>query len=256
MPCGSLTRSESKRLNAVSPSSSIEWFTGWVSCVGLDKASIVLLGRAFSSTHFEGQIVQQVAKVRTDNPELPVLKGTLQTVSNGAISYHTGVLDISADTSEAAYVRWGVSYKHAAGQSPSSGDIELAVAYTRCGEVAGAGVWQLDTATTAAQYIPIAAWLPALLVDKARLAAIVTNLTGNLQWRLVYRTATTSTAAPGAWNNVTDADAPYAGGEVNTGDLAVSLGSFMWVQFGIAYFLSSGGAGQATITAALGTRRS
>lgn len=256
MPCGSTTGSVSKRLNAISPAPSIEWMTGWLSCAGLDFISAVINGRACTSNHLEIQLVQQVAKVRTDNPEQSVAKGSVQTPSSGVFSYPTGVLDISADTDEAAFVRWGVIYKYAGGQSPASGDIELNVAYTRCGEVVGAGTWQLDSTTTAVQYVPIAGWLPALLVDKVKLAAIVTNLSGNLQWRLVYRTAATSTSVPGSWTDVTDGDAPYTSGEVNTGDLAVSLGTVMWVQLGIAYNLSSGGTGQASIAAALSTRRS
>lgn len=106
------------------------------------------------------------------------------------------------------------------------------------------------------RYIIISGWIPRILVTKVKLAAICSALTGNVQRRLAYRLAETAKGAPGGWTNVTDANAPYGSGEVNTGDLSVSLGAYMWVQFAIAYNLSSAGSGQATLAAALGVRRS
>lgn len=255
MTCGSSTGNVSKRLNAVSPAPSIEWMTGWIACIGLDKIKPVMHGKACTSNYFECQIVQQVALVRTDNPEASVVKGTLQTPTSGSFAYSPAVIDISADTGPAAFVRWGVSYKYTGGQSPASGDVELEVAYTKCGEMSGAGTWQLSSTTTDMQYIAISDWMPSILVDEVKLAAICSSLTGNLQWRLAYRTAATSKSDPGAWSPVTDTNAPYVAGEVNTGDLPVFLGADMWVQFGIAYS-STSGSGQATLAAALGTRRS
>ena len=82
-----------------------------------------------------------------------------------------------------------------------------------------------------------------------------TSLTGNFQWRLVYRTAATSKESPGAWAVVTDANAPYGSGYVNTGDLSLSLAGKMWVQLGFQYLSTSGDA-QASLALALGTRRS
>jgi hypothetical protein len=254
MTCGSTTGYTEKQLNAGTSAPAIEWFTGWTSCIGLDKIMPVILGRACTSPYFEVQLVQQVALVRTDNPSTPVLKGTLQTPTSGSFSYGPGVLDISADTAGAAYVRWGISYTFTTGQGPASGNVGMEIAYTRCGEMAGAGTWQLTTTTTAVQYLAVTEFLPSLLVDKVKLAGICSSLTGNLQWRLVYRTAATSKASPGAWANV-DANT-YGAAEVNTGDVALSLSPNMRVQFGIGYFLSSAGSGQATLAAAIGTRRS
>jgi hypothetical protein len=255
MACGGTTGSIQKRLTALSTTQAIEWFTGWISCVGLDEAMPVLTARAATSNYFEAQLVIQVAQVRTDVPEMPVLKGTAQTPTAGKFDYNPGVLDLSNDTTGAMFIRFGVAYKYVAGQSQAAADVELQVAYARCGELAGSGTWQLSTTTTAVQYQVITSMLVGMLVDEVKLAAICTSLTGNFQWRLAYRTATTQKSAPGAWSNVTDGNAPYGSGEVNTGDLAVSVGSNLWVQFAIAYSLSSAGSGQASLTAALGVRR-
>jgi hypothetical protein len=255
MACGGMAGRQQKRLSALSATQVIEWYTEWISCVGLDDAMPVLIARRATSANFEAQLVIQVAKVRTDDPEAPVLKGAAQTPSNSRIDYNPGVLDLSSDTAGAMFIRFGVAYNFAAGQSQAAAEVGLMVAYARCGELQGAGTWQLDAASTSDQFVVISGWLPRIQVDRVKLAAICTGLTGNLQWRLAYRTAATEQATPGAWNLVTDANAPYGAGERNTGELTVSLGANLWVQFAIAYKLSAAGAGQASLTGALGVRR-
>ena len=54
---------------------------------------------------------------------------------------------------------------------------------------------------------------------------------------------------------MTDANAPYTSGERCTGDLAVSPGATMWVQFAIMYDLSAAGAGQAELATVTAVRR-
>lgn len=255
MTCGSTTADSTTYVNATTPTFSIVWLTDWESCVGLDSVMASIIARACSSDHLQIQLVQQVALVRTDKPSLPVYKGSVLSPASGTLSHNTGVLSISSDTAPAAYVRWGLAFRHASGQAQASGELSLNVAYTRCGEVVETGSWQLDTSSTSLRYLPLGDWIPSLLVDKVKLAAICSSLTGPLRWRLAMRTAATDQAEPGAWSLVTDSNAPYTAGEVNTGDLSVTLGSTMWVQFAIAYDLSSAGSGQATITAALGVRR-
>lgn len=255
MACGGTTGSVQKHLTALSSTQAIEWFTGWISCVGLDFIMPALVARAATSSNFEAQVVIQVAKVRTDSPESPVLKGAAQTPSNAAIDYNPGSIDISTNTSGAMFVRFGVAYRFTNGQSQCAADVLFEVAYTRCGELAGSGSWTLGSSATTNQYQIVTGWLPCLLVEKVKLAAVCSSLTGNFQWRLVYRTAATLKASPSGWSNVTDANAPYSSGEVNTTDLSISLGSNLWVQFAIAYNMSSAGTGQASLTAALGVRR-
>jgi len=256
MACGGTTGSQQKHLTALSSTQAIEWFTGWISCVGLDDIMPVIVARAATSNNFEAQVAIQVAKVRTDSPESPALKGAPQTPTAGKLDYNPGSIDISSDTAGAMFIRFGVAYRFTNGQSQCAADVLLEVAYTRCGELAGSGSWSLDSAVTTDQYQVLTGWLPSLLVQKVKLAAVCASLTGNLQWRLAYRTAATLKASPSGWSYVTDNSAPYASGEVNTSDLPITLGSNLWVQFAIAYKLSSAGSGQASLTAALGVRRS
>ena len=72
MACGGTTGSVQKRLTGLTSTQAIEWYTGWISCVGLDEIMPTLVGRAATSADFEAQLVIQVAKVRTDDPEDPV----------------------------------------------------------------------------------------------------------------------------------------------------------------------------------------
>ncbi len=191
MSCGGSTSQTFKRLNATTPIFAYEWYTGWMSCVGLDTIMATVVGRACSSDDIECQVAQQVAKVRTDDPDPPTLLGSVLSPTSGVLDSNSTVLDISGATEPAAFVRWGLAYRYASGQSQSSGDLGLDVAYLRCGELVGAGSWQLDSSTTAMRYIPITDWLVRLLVDEVKLISLLTNLTGPLQYRLVYRTVAT-----------------------------------------------------------------
>lgn len=158
-------------------------------------------------------------------------------------------------TDDAMFIRFGVAYAYTSGQSQAAGDVQLDVAYIRCGDLVGSGSWQLDSTTLAMRYVVVTGWIPAVLVEAVKLAAVCASLTGNLQWRLAYRVAATSQSEPGSWSNVTDAGAPYTSGDINTGDLSLSLGSNMWVQFAISYNLSAAGSGQANLATAVGVRR-
>jgi hypothetical protein len=255
MACGGTTKSVQKRLTALSSTQVVEWFVGWMSASGMDEVMPVLKAGAATSQYFEAQIVMQTAKVRTDMPEGVVALGSVQTPSSGVIAYNPGVLDISADTGPAMFVRFGVAYKFTSGQAQAAAEVDLEVAWVRCGEVAGSGTYLLSTTTVDDQFALVTGWLQSILVQQVKLSAICTSLTGNFRWRLAYRTAATSQASPGAWSLVTDANAPYTSGERCTGDLSVSLGATMWVQFAILYDLSSAGSGQAELACVIAVRR-
>lgn len=224
--------------------------------MALDAVMVVLRAKAASTVYFQGQVVMQVAAVRTSSPGAPILKGSVQTTTtNTSFEYNTGELNVLADTSGAMFVRFGVAYNFTAGQAQSQADVEIEVSGVQCGEVAGSGIWQLATTTVDDQFQAVTGFLPAILVAKVRAAAMCTSLSGNFRWRLAYRLAATSSEAPGAWAPLTDNNAPYVAGEVNTGDLAITVGSNMYVQLGILYDLSSAGTGQASIAIAIGVRR-
>lgn len=253
MPCGKSTGAKQRQIVAYSTTVAYEWFTDWMPCVGMDSMRAVMKIKASSNAYFQGQICIQVASVRTDEPDQPILKDSQRT-GNG--EWCTGNLDISADTDDKMFIRFGVAYNYQSAQSQSSSTVELEVTYQQCGEIVAAATHQLTTMTTDAQYIAITGWLPAHFVDKVKAAVVCNGLTGNFRWRLAYRTAGTSKDSPNAWGNVTDANAPYQSGETNTNDLAITNTGIMWVQIGIAYFLSTGSTlGQATVAAAIGVRR-
>lgn len=257
MPCGGLTKKVSKRLNAYSATAAQEWFTDWLPAIGLDESMFVFKARAATSGNFEAQVIMQTASVRTDEPDPTSNLGTGQTTSGGtSFSYNPGVQGISASTAGKMFVRFGVAYKFASGESQCSADVELEVSYKQCGDLVGAATHQLSTVTTDDQYVAITPWLPGILVDKVKAALIINSLTGNFRCRLAYRTAPTSKESPSGWNLVTDANAPYTAGEFCTSDLPVTVGSNMCIQFGLMYDLSAAGSGQATVAAVIGTRRS
>lgn len=255
MTCGGTSNPVQDRLNAVSTTQVIKWFTGWMQCTGFDTIVPVLKAKAATSVYFEAQLVLQTAKVRTTEPEAPVTLGSVQTPSSGSFEYNPGAIDVSSNTDEAMFIRFGVAYNYTSGQEPASADVELEVSYHQCGQIAGAATHQLFATTGTAQFIAVTPWLPALLVEEVKAAASATSVTGNFQWRLVYRTAATSKESPGAWAVVTDNNAPYSSGDINTGDLPVSLTGKMWVQLGVQ-FLSSSGIAQASLGIVIGTRRS
>jgi hypothetical protein len=211
----------------------------------------VLKIKAASSAFFQGQICMQLAGVRTDEPGTPSTKGTQRT-GNGE---WCETVDLTNDTPSKFFVRFGVAYNYQAGQAQSEADVDLEVTYSQCGEISGAATYQLPTTTTTAQFIAITGFLPAQLVEKIKAAVICNSVTGNVQWRIAYRTATTSKDAPGAWTALTDANAPYGAGEVDTGDLPFTNTGVMWMRIGIQYWATSGQA-QGTIAAAIATRRS
>ena len=256
MPCGKEIGPTQRRLTALSNANVVEWFGGWRPCIGLDEVMFVLKAAQASSDYFNAQVVIQVAKVRTDLPEAPALKGSLQTPTSGKFEYNTGVLDVSGDTAGMMFIRFGVAYKYTTGQSQSSADVTLDVAYTQCGDMVGSSSHQLSTTTVEDQYVAITGWLTGILAAEVKAAFVCNSLTGYFRYRLAYRTAATSQEAPSAWTAVTDTNTPYTAGEVNTGDLPVTLGSNMWIQFAILYDLSEAGTGQASVSVAIGVRRS
>lgn len=107
--------------------------------------------------------------------------------------------------------------------------------------------------STADAFFVVTGWLPALQAEKLKLALVCSSLTGNFQYRVCYRLATTSTQDPGAWT--TAFDQWRTAGEACTGMLTPAGGSDMWIQVGIQYALSSGSAlGQASVSAVVAAK--
>lgn len=239
MSCGGTTGARQRRLDAMTTGGQIEWFSDWQACIGMDEIFAVMKAKSATSEYFEGQLVIQTANVRPSQPNAPIAKGTVQTPTSGSFEYPVS-LNIANDTSGAAFIRFGVLYSYADGQAPASADVELEVAWVQFGQMLASATHQLSTTTTEDQVIAISDMMPGILVHKVKGVVICRSLTGYFRWRLAYRTAATSKEDPGAWNLVTDTNAPYAAGEFNTGDLSVSVGTNMWVQLGLLYDLPGG----------------
>jgi hypothetical protein len=84
-------------------------------------------------------------------------------------------------------------------------------------------------------------------------AIICMSLSGNLQYRLTYRTAATSIEDASTWS--TGFDTCRTTAEFNSTAMPLSLGTNMWVQFGIQHANSAvPSLGQATIDVVTGIR--
>jgi hypothetical protein len=206
----------------------------------LSSFDAVVKAKAVSGS-FRCQVVVQYAAVRTDEPDSPSSVGSALTGAGEAL-VSSG--DISGTTANKMWRRYGIKYDLTSG-SAATADVELQVVENTCGEVltSWSGVLVASTSTRAFQEVGM--WVPASLAKKIKAAVVVNSLSGNFQWCLTYRTATTSKDVPDAWT--ADWDTLRTATEVNTGELSPTLTGKMWVQIGIQYNLSGSTPGQAFV---------
>ncbi|MBM4367604.1 MAG: hypothetical protein FJ102_15440 [Deltaproteobacteria bacterium] len=97
---------------------------------------------------------------------------------------------------------------------------------------------------------------PAIDVSKVNAAFVIAGISGNFQCQLAVRAAATSIQSPSSWSKLEGASYRTANGETTTGELTVTAGSDMFVQFGVAFCQSTAGAapGQATVSTAVAVR--
>jgi hypothetical protein len=235
MSCAQTTGPIQHHLDAYSTTVAYFWFTSYFPCTGLDFLKAVWKARVVTG-NFQCQPAVQLVSVRIDKPDSPA---AVATTLVGAGETCTGVVNVSADTDDKLYMRCGIAYSLTSGTTMGSADVTLEVTYESCGSMVGVLNDQYYATSTTSVAKPISKFLSALAAQKIKLGVIVSGLTGNIQWRPVWRKATTSTETPGAWtttaswrntNNV----------EVNTGELDLSDASDMYVQVGIEVSLSSG----------------
>ena len=228
-----------------------EWFTPWMPATGVSNVKAVLKRRALTG-NFRAQVAYQTAAVRPDLPDTPAKIGSAQA---GAGEYCTGVVDVSAGTATAGFIRYGAAIDLSAAGDPGQADVALDVTDDACGSPIGTATLALSTTTTANAFAAVTPWVPAQHAAKIRAAIVISGLSGNFQCRLAYRTAATSKEAPGAWSTTFDTWRT-ADGEANTGDLSPTSANEMWIQFGVQHALSSGAAlGQAIVSVALTGRK-
>lgn len=250
MPCVDDSGLISHTLETTTTSKIVRYFTGWKSCCGLDTIKGILRIRNVSG-NFQAQPCYQLCDVRTDKPDAPIYLGSL----TGAGESCSGESDISADTAGKMFIRFGVAYALSSGSALGAGDVSLQVSSVTCGSLLGASTQTFVAYGTGSTVIPITGFLPALNVAKWKVGVIVSGLTGNCQWRFVWRSAATSTEVPGAWTT-SESYRNTNSVELNTGEIATSITADMFVQGGIEVSLSSGSTpAQVTLTTLVGYRR-
>lgn len=250
MACGKDIPEQQQHLTTTSTTDQVVWFVGWMPCIGIDNVKVTLKNRAVQGS-FQSQLVVQVAPIRTDKPDDPV---KLDDALVGAGERCSGVESITTQTAGTFFVRFGVAFSlQAGGSGLGQADVALAVSYTQCGQVVGARTLSPDCSTTTDAVIPITGWLMALLVQKVKVLTLVRSLLGGFEWKLAYRTATTSKEEPSGWTAI---DQSYkTAGEFNSGEVSLTLDGVMYVQLGLLYHSSSGG-GSAQVETVAAIRRS
>lgn len=259
MGCGFLSSSEFVHLVATATGNGglkIESMTPWVPCVGLDNIRALLLLRALSG-NFQCRLAIQTAEVRTDKPNAWVLLDQMTTADRCS-----GTLDISANTAGNMYVRFGVAYNLSSGTDYGAAEVQLLVSYSACGTIYGSTTLQLLSPDTNTYYAPLWDWIPIEEVPKFRFGVIQSGTDNGFKAEITYRTATIEPeGVTVAWGTVV-LDAFVTGDDERcTGDLTLptastgSVAGKMWVQPGIGYS-SSGGGANGTVTVIIGGRTS
>ena len=250
MACVTDLRLVSHTLETLTTSKAIRVYMEWMPCVGMDIVKGIIRIRNVTG-NFQAQPFYQLCDVRTDKPDAPIYLGAL----SGAGESCSGESNISADTAGKMFIRFGVAYALSSGSTLGSGDVSLQITTVSCGNVQGAVTQTYFAYGTGSTVLPVTGFIPALGVAKWKIGVIVSGLTGNCQWRFVWRPATTSTEVPGAWTT-TESYRNTNNVELNTGEISTSLTSEMYVQGGIEVSLSSGTTpAQVTLTTLVGFRR-
>lgn len=254
MSCSKLTKEVSKTLTNSSVTLTEEYFTDWMPAIGVDSLWVTQKVTNMSVVALNYQPIIQTARVRTNKPGN---SSSFDSSRTTAVESCTGPEDVHTTTEGQMYFRLGVQYK-ASAAGLAKADLAYQAVYTQCGKVADSWSGHLEASSTDERFQAISAWMPSSEAEKVMVALIISSLTGNIQFMLTWRTATTSTEAPGAWITSPNAEAAWhtANEETTTAQIATSITTDMWVQFGLRYKLSSGTFGQADVATATCVRRS
>lgn len=262
MGCGKTGQPTTKRLRTTVTTGQFEPYTDWIPGVGLDEVKMVIKRKsvqlAGTAPTFNVKPAIQVALVRPDNPDDWALIGNPSPFV-GAGENNTGVLDVSATTAGKFFVRFGVQY-YLGGTAPTDGqaDVEVQVSYASCGSIVGTMTQELQAFnTTTDSYVAVTGWVPAIDADKAVAAFVISDIANNFRTLLAYRKAATSIQSPSGWTSLEGSTYRNGNGETTTGEVTLSAGTDMFVQFGVAFSQSSAGAapGRATVSTSVAVRR-
>ena len=265
MACARTDAPVSQHVHVTNSAGSFYAVTGWMPATGLDKVKMVLKRKSVQlagvSPTFSVRPAMQVAVVRTDNPsDWAVITGS--STYSGAGEDNTGVLDVSADTEDVMFVRFGFT-AFLGGTTPTNGqaDVEVQTSVVSCGRLVGAWTQELNVYnTTSNAWVAVTGWIPAVEADKVLAAFVLTGVAGDFRCLFGYRSAATNTQlVTTGWTSLEGTTYRTTAGESNTTLLTLpSLAGDMFVQFGVAYSQSSAGLappGQATVSVATAVRR-
>lgn len=260
--CGKTPPPQSKHLVTTSITGTFMAYSPWMVATGLEAVKFVIK-RASVQTAGTAPVMNfrpamQVAVIRPDDPSAWTSIAGVGPYT-GAGEANTGVQDISATTDDAAWVRFGVEY-YLSGTTPKDGqaDVEVQISTRACGQQIGTRTQELTASNTTADcFAPITGWVPAMGVELVAAFFTITNLQNSFRCQLVYRSAATSIQSPSAWTSLEGSAYRNTNGESISGEIPMSLGSEMFVQFGVAYSQGTAGSspGQATVTSTVAVRR-
>lgn len=249
MPGATVQRPVQKDLVSTTTTALTTYFTEWVSAVGMDVGRATMKV-ANASGNIGLQFCIQVAETRTDIPSAPTAVGSVQS-SDGEYYLAPGTLDLASVTPGKAFIRFGVQHKVSTG-SQGQATVTLQVATLQCGMFLPAWRASLGAVSAEKLYVPISGWMATVGVAAVEAVYVISSVTGDVVAKLTFRTATTSTEAPSAWNT---AGLATLAGEDNTGEISMATpnAGSMWVQIGIMYY-TTGTAGNMDLSVLLGIR--
>lgn len=215
----------------------------WELAIGTDTLCAMILVLGVTGATPLAQLAVQTAEVRVDAPDAwqTVNSGVSQTGAGGTANPS---VTVSSYTAGKMWVRWGIAFSINSGTAPTSADVTLSVGTVTKGMAVGSWRGQVATASTADTVVAVSGWVPIAWAQEV-FAGILTNSAGTGQTfksRLVYRTAVGSQDSPSAWTNTTDTGPTLGGNGARVAqDTTLAPSGVMWIQFGVAYWSTTGG---------------
>lgn len=239
-------------ISATTTTDVFTWLTGWIPAIAIDDAMATLkIANAVNTIRV--QPVVQFAVIRIDKPSAPTTVGSVQS-NDGEYFVSASDYNIGASAPGNTFVRFGVA--HHVNTAPNTGraDVAFQLSFRQKGRLLTPWSAHLVATSATKQFIPISGWMTGLDAVKVEGTIVVTDLTGSLELKLTYRTATASPESPDAWDTTGLGSPINSNSENNTGELTPTTTSKMWVQFGLYYDVTAGSLGQADVFVLLGIR--
>lgn len=245
--CENTTTGPLQRLVSYSKTNAVFTPTSkWMPVSGLaDDILFNLLQQSLDGT-FTAQPGIQLARVRPDNPELPMAVGSVSS-SNGyeSSTYSATGLNIG----DFFYWRFGVFGVSTDGFGQA--DVRLSVSFDSRGKILGRqsiDVQPFNDNTQTAVY-PISGWHPVVAAKNVKAAFVIAdNQYATLRYRLFMRSADDS-SAPNAWTALEAGwtAPPVGNSERNTGEILLGASGAARFQLGVGVMKNGTSETRATI---------